>query len=39
MTVKAHIGNDNYLFGNTEQIFTTFSGVQVITDIDMMSPG
>ncbi|XP_045162553.2 uncharacterized protein LOC123527267 [Mercenaria mercenaria] len=38
MTVKAHAGVDNYLFGKQDQIFTTFSGVQVITDLDMLSP-
>ncbi|XP_060602559.1 uncharacterized protein LOC132755684 [Ruditapes philippinarum] len=38
ITVKAHAGIDNFLFGNPDQIFTTFSGVQVITDLDMLSP-
>ncbi|XP_045162552.2 uncharacterized protein LOC123527266 [Mercenaria mercenaria] len=38
MTVKAHAGVANYLFGKQDQIYTTFSGVQVITDLDMSFP-
>lgn len=38
VTIKAHADTDSYLFGNADQIFTSFSGVQIITDYDAQSP-
>ncbi|XP_060602560.1 uncharacterized protein LOC132755685 [Ruditapes philippinarum] len=38
VTIKAHVDTDSYLFGNDNQIFTSFSGVQIITDYDAQSP-
>jgi hypothetical protein len=39
VTIKANVDTDSYLFGNADQIFTSFSGVQIITDYDAQSPG
>lgn len=37
ITVVAH--NDNYLYGSSDHIFTTFSGVEIMSDVDLSNPG
>ena len=37
--VNGHTGFENYLFGSSDHIFTTFSGAQIISKEDLAIPG
>ena len=39
VTVTAHAGLENHLFGSSDHIFTTFSGAQIISDAELRNPG